>query len=324
MTRISVGKSIFFLIVICLLGVFPLGVGVSIIRLLTSIFMYTVLSQSWNIIGGYTGYISFGNALFFGLGAYTTGVLMLHLHTPFVLSLLASAAVAFGVAFLIGIPILRLKGHYLAVATFGVAEAMREVFNNLRGFSGGGEGLSFPLPPGDIRMVSYQFYYLMLLAAILTMIMAYHVTRRPAGYAMAAIRDDEDVANVMGIHTTKYKILAFCLSALFTGVVGGIFGYWVTFIEPNNVFSIQISVMMVIMVLLGGIGTLWGPVIGAFILEILSDLLISRVVEYHGAVLGFIIIVVVLAAPRGIMEIIKERKKLSFSYFLENIRKYQA
>ena len=324
MTRISVGKSIFFLIVICLLGVFPLGVGVSIIRLLTSIFMYTVLSQSWNIIGGYTGYISFGNALFFGLGAYTTGVLMLHLHTPFVLSLLASAAVAFGVAFLIGIPVLRLKGHYLAVATFGVAEAMREVFNNLRGFSGGGEGLSFPLPPGDIRMVSYQFYYLMLLAAILTMIMAYHVTRRPAGYAMAAIRDDEDVANVMGIHTTKYKILAFCLSALFTGVVGGIFGYWVTFIEPNNVFSIQISVMMVIMVLLGGIGTLWGPVIGAFILEILSDLLISRVVEYHGAVLGFIIIVVVLAAPRGIMEIIKERKKLSFSYFLENIRKYQA
>jgi branched-chain amino acid transport system permease protein len=228
------------------------------------------------------------------------------------------------VAFLIGIPVLRLKGHYLAVATFGVAEAMREVFNNLRGFSGGGEGLSFPLPPGDIRMVSYQFYYLMLLAAILTMIMAYHVTRRPAGYAMAAIRDDEDVANVMGIHTTKYKILAFCLSALFTGVVGGIFGYWVTFIEPNNVFSIQISVMMVIMVLLGGIGTLWGPVIGAFILEILSDLLISRVVEYHGAVLGFIIIVVVLAAPRGIMEIIKERKKLSFSYFLENIRKYQA
>jgi branched-chain amino acid transport system permease protein len=306
------------------MGVFPLQVGVSTIRLLTSIFMYIVLSQSWNIIGGYTGYVSFGNALFFGLGAYTTGILMLRLHTPFVLGLLASGAVAFVIALLIGIPVLRLKGHYLAVATFGVAEAMREVFNNLRGFSGGGEGLSFPLPAGDIRLVSYQFYYLMLLAAILTMIMAYQVTRRPAGYAMVAIRDDEDAANVMGIHTTKYKILAFCLSAIFTGVVGGIFGYWVTFIEPNNVFSIQISVMMVIMVLLGGIGTLWGPVIGAFILEILSDLLISRVVEYHGAVLGFIIIIVVLAAPRGIMEIVKERKKFSLSYFLENIRKYQA
>jgi len=317
-------KAILLLTIVGALGILPIGAGVSTIRLFTSIFMYIVLSQSWNIIGGYTGYVSFGNALFFGLGAYTTGVLMLNLHTPFVLSLLASAAVAFGVAFLIGIPVLRLKGHYLAVATFGVAEAMREVFNNLRGFSGGGEGLSFPLPPGDIRMVSYQFYYLMLVAAILTMIMVHQVTRRSAGYAMAAIRDDEDAANVMGIHTTKYKILAFCLSALFTGVVGGIFGYWVTFIEPNNVFSIQISVMMVIMVLLGGIGTLWGPVIGAFILEILSDLLISRVVEYHGAVLGFIIIVVVLAAPRGIMEIIKERKKLSFSYFLENIRKYQA
>ena len=317
-------KAILLLTIVGALGILPIGAGVSTIRLFTSIFMYIVLSQSWNIIGGYTGYVSFGNALFFGLGAYTTGVLMLNLHTPFVLSLLASAAVAFGVAFLIGIPVLRLKGHYLAVATFGVAEAMREVFNNLRGFSGGGEGLSFPLPPGDMRMVSYQFYYLMLVAAILTMIMVHQVTRRSAGYAMAAIRDDEDAANVMGIHTTKYKILAFCLSALFTGVVGGIFGYWVTFIEPNNVFSIQISVMMVIMVLLGGIGTLWGPVIGAFILEILSDLLISRVVEYHGAVLGFIIIVVVLAAPRGIMEIIKERKKLSFSYFLENIRKYQA
>jgi len=317
-------KNLLFLALICALGVLPLGIGVSTIRILTSVFMYIVLAQSWNIIGGYTGYVSFGNALFFGLGAYTTGILMLRLHTPFVLGLLASSAVAFGAAFLIGIPVLRLKGHYLAVATFGVAEALREVFNNLRKLSGGGEGLSFPLPAGDIRQVSYLFYYIMFILAILTMMMAYYVTRSSAGYAMVAIREDEDAANVMGIHTTKYKTLAFCLSALFTGVAGGAYGYWVTFIEPNNVFSINISVMMVIMVLLGGIGTLWGPVIGAFLLEILSDLLISRILEYHEAVLGFIIILVVLAAPRGVMEIVKDRKKFSLSYFLENIRKYQA
>jgi branched-chain amino acid transport system permease protein len=324
MAQTSARKTFLCLAVIGAMAILPFGIGVSTIRLFTSIFMYIVLAQSWNIIGGYTGYVSFGNALFFGLGAYTTGILMLHLHVPFTLGLVASAAVAFGAALLIGIPVLRLKGHYLAVATFGVAEAMRELFNNLRTLAGGGEGLSYPLPAASIRQVSYEFYYLMLVTAILTMIMAYQIARRPAGYAMMAIRDDEDAASVMGINSTKYKVLAFCLSALFTGVVGGIFGYWVTFIEPNNVFSIQISVMMVIMVLLGGIGTLWGPVIGALILEFLSDLLISRFPEYHGAVLGFIIIIVVVSAPRGLMEIIKDRKKFSCSYFLENIRKYQA
>lgn len=323
MAKTPTRNGIFLLAATCAAAILPLGIGVSTIRLFTSIFMYVVLAQSWNIIGGYTGYVSFGNALFFGLGAYTTGILMLQAHMPFIVGLVASAAVAFCAAFLIGIPVLRLKGHYLAVATFGVAEAMRELFNNLT-LTGGGEGLSYPLPAASIRHVSYEFYYLMLISAILTMVMAYQVARRPAGYAMAAIREDEDAASVMGINPTRYKVLAFCLSALFTGVVGGVFGYWVTFIEPNNVFSIQISVMMVIMVLLGGIGTIWGPVIGAFILEILSDVLIGRFPEYHGAVLGFIIIIVVIAAPKGIMEIIKDRKKLSCSYLLENIRKYQA
>jgi len=280
------------------------------VRLVTYIFMFSVLASALNIITGFTGYAAFGNMVFFGLGAYTTAVLMTKARLPFPLALAGAAAVALVVCVLLGLILLRLKGHYFALATLGAAEAMRQVVDNLTGLTGGGQGITLPPLRGKPFLVNTTFYFLMLVLLILILFVAWRLSKNRLGYALKAIRANEEAAGVMGIDTTRYKIVSWCLSALFTGVAGSVYAYWFSYIDPPTVFDVMWVVKMFVIILIGGAGTVFGPVIGAFILETISELVWSRFINLHLGILGTIIILVVLFMPNGLLSLVGQGRGL--------------
>lgn len=288
------------------------------VRLLTSIFMFAVMAESWNILAGFCGYPSFGNVVFFGLGAYTTCILMVKLHQSFWVGAIAGAILCAIYAIVLGLPILRLKGHYFAVATLGLSEATKELVTNLDKITNGSEGISLPIIPGDVKVIYAAFYYGMFGIMIVTILFTYWMSKRRLGYAFQAIRADEEAALVTGINTTWYKTIAWSVSAFFTGLAGGVYAYWTAFINPEGVFDVAITVKMLIMTFLGGPGTVIGPIIGAFIFEFLSEVVWSTFVNIHAAFLGVLIVLVVIFMPGGFMKLMKG--KLSLSYLLANIR----
>ncbi len=268
----------------------------------TFILMFAVLAQSWNFIGGFTGYSAFGNVAFFGIGAYTTG-LLLQAGQPFWLGLVAGALVAGAFAFLLGLPVLRLKGHYFAIATLGIAEALRELVT-VRDLGGGGGGLmSLPLP----SLAAYvSFFYAFLGLSLLCLLITAWLTRSRFGYALMAIRESEQAAEALGISTYRYKVAAFVLSALPTAIAGGLFAYWATGFDPPTVFNIDISVEMVLLCFLGGAGTVLGPLIGAIAFEFASFQLQISGFSLHNTLLGLSIAVVTILLPQGILMLFQE------------------
>ncbi len=269
------------------------------IRILTSIFMYAALASSLNIISGYAGYTDFGNVVFFGLGAYCTGILSTKFHLPVPLGMLVGVIIPALYAMLLGLPILRLRGHYFAIATIGVMEATRELVINADKLTGGGVGLTLPIPDMLPRQFYALIYYLMFGLLILYVAISYLIQRSRFGYGLRAIKADEEAAEVSGVNTTRYKVLAWTTSAAMTGLVGGLYAYWFTFIQPSDVFNTTITIQYLIMMLTGGAGTLFGPVVGAFLLQLISEVVWSHFLELHLGVLGALIVVVVLFMPRG-------------------------
>ena len=288
------------------------------VRLLTSVFMFAVMAESWNILAGFCGYPSFGNAVFFGLGAYTTCILMVKLHQPFLVGVIAGAILCTIYAIVLGFPILRLKGHYFAIATLGLSEATKELVTNLEKITKGSEGISLPIIPGDVKVIYAAFYFAMFGIMIVTILFTYWMSKRRLGYAFQAIRADEEAALVTGINAAWYKTIAWSASAFFTGLVGGVYAYWTAFINPEGVFNVAITVKMLLMTFLGGPGTVFGPIVGAFIFEFLSELVWSTFVNVHAAFLGVLIVLVVIFMPGGFMKLIKG--KLSLASLLAHIK----
>jgi branched-chain amino acid transport system permease protein len=278
-------------------------------RTLGSVFMFVVLAQGWNLIGGFAGYPSFGNVVFFGLGGYTTAVLMAKAGASFFVTLPAAAAMGLGFAVLMGIPILRLRGHYFAIATLGVAEGMREVVINLPGLTGGGKGITIPAV-GEKATTSYPgntgFYFYFLALAVITMFVVWGVARSRFGYALRAISQDEDAAAAAGINTTRAKVAAFALAGLLTSLAGAIYAYQQVSIYPTPLFSVDITVLMVVMAVLGGAGTVAGPAIGAVTLQYLSEWLRDNFTDYHTFVFGAIIVIAVLMLPMGVVNFARD------------------
>jgi branched-chain amino acid transport system permease protein len=279
-----------------------------VLRLLTLLFAFAVMSGGWNVIGGFTGYADFGAVAFFGLGGYVTGLLMTRLKTPFPLAWLAAGLVCTVFAILIGLLLLRLRGHYFAIATLGVSFALREVIANWPSVTGGGTGISLPI----YQFPNSVFYYIMLglLLGILALTRA--MSRGRLGFGLIAIRENEQAAEVLGINALRYKVTAYTISGLFIGLTGGAYAYWITFIDPGTVFDVGYTVEIITMVVLGGAGSVAGPLIGAFILTIVSEVLNAYVPSLHLAVLGAIIVLVVLLIPNGVVEYLGFKRRLSF------------
>jgi branched-chain amino acid transport system permease protein len=285
------------------------------LRILTHTFMFAVLAQAINIIAGYAGYPAFGNIVFFGLGAYSTGVLMVKFNTTFLPSMIFGVGLCLFFTLIFGLPVLRLKGHYFAIATLGLNEATKALVDNLTGLTGGGMGLSLPLVPGDVETNSRYFYFMFLGTMVLCLFVTHFLMRSRFGYAIRSIRSNERSAEGMGINTTQYKVMAWMISAGFTSIAGSLYAYWMSHIEPAIVFDMAIAIKSFVMFLLGGTGTILGPILGAFILETVSTFAWSHLLNYHLATLGAIIILIVIFMPRGVVFFLKER------FFVSNLIK---
>ena len=288
--------------------------------------MFVALALSWNLIGGYTGYASFGQVVFFGLGGYFAAVTMTHLHWSFWLALPLAGLAAAAYAALIGVPLLRLRGHYFAIATLGVAEGTREIVINLDGLTGGGGGITVPTV-GAAAATKYLgndgFYLVYLVLAVLALLVTGLVSRSKFGFAMRAIHQDEDAAAAVGINTTRTKVLTYALSGLLTGLVGATYAFQQVTIYPERLFDVEITVLMVVMVVIGGSGTVLGPIIGAVALQFLSEWLRQNYTTVHTLLLGAIIIIAVVLLPQGLVNYLREARRNRDYSLLANVRRYR-
>lgn len=295
-------------VAICVLLVMPLFLDNYFMRLATTVIMYCVLAWSWNFIGGFVGYPSFGIAAFFGFGAYTGAVLLVHKVIPFWLSPVCGGVACFVVAAVIGTPILRLRGHYFAVASLSIGEVFREVAMSWTGVTGGGMGINLPPMRPAFGTEPQMFYYSMLALALVTLATTVLVTRSRLGVAFRCIRQNEEAASMIGIDATRAKIIAFALSATFPGAAGALYASWVSYIDPSDVFDILNSVKAPVMVLLGGVGTVIGPAIGALLYLVFEEIVWRSLLQFHAVMLGVIIVGLVLFLPSGFVDVLRRRR----------------
>jgi branched-chain amino acid transport system permease protein len=294
-----------FLILILFAVMAPLKASGYWLRFLTFIFMWIGLAGSLNLLTGYTGYLDFGHVAFFGIGAYMTGSLMVHLGMPFFPAMFIGAILAAVMAVIVGIPTMRLRGAYFAIAMLAFAEAMKQVVMEFDRFTGGGNGLSLPIYTNYLF-----FYYIMFSTVILTIGVTYWFEKSKFGKALMAIREAELAAEVSGVNTFRCKLVAFGISAFIAGIIGGIYAYWMTFLYPGDAFSVLITMRMIIMAFLGGAGTLLGPIIGASFLAAVEEVLWAEFKYSYLIIVGFVVVFVVLVLPRGIVGLVKEKARV--------------
>jgi branched-chain amino acid transport system permease protein len=301
--------------------ILPMIANTAQIRVVTDFFKLAAMASAWNLIGGFTGYASFGQVAFFGLGGYATGYAMVNLGWSFAPALVLGALICVVFALLLGIPILRLKGHYFAIATLGAAEGVKEIFKNIEAVEAN-RGLV--LPP---HFAPEMYYYLTLIFLIVVVASIWAITKTRFGYGLIAIREDEEAADVLGVNTRLYKTAAFVISGLIVGIIGGIHTYHVSYIEPNAGFDVLRTIEMIVMAVIGGAGTVFGPLIGAALIFFSSEYLASlsenlRILPVM--IFGVLLIVSSLFLPRGLMGILSGKQKLSLSSMLENIRSHRV
>jgi len=267
-----------------------------IVSLLATIFVAGVLASSWNLMAGFCGYVSFGHQVFFGVGAYTTAILVTSLKLgseSLWYSVLLGGLVAGGVGFALGYPALKLRGPYFSILTMGVSEIFYVIMVNTPWF-GGAEGLN--LPP----VYTLPKFYLITLVTFVAIYFLFRWLRRSKfGVALSAIRQDEDAAEASGVSTHFYKILAFALSGFFPGIIGGAYVWYITYIDAVAAFDLHIVVQMIAVTMFGGLGTVVGPLIGSVFFTLLSEYLWARMPELYLVVLGIIIVIVIEFLPRG-------------------------
>jgi branched-chain amino acid transport system permease protein len=274
--------------------------------------MYIGLATAWNIMGGYTGYISLGHAGFFGFGSYTLGLLLAKLgvhggYEPFLYVPVAGILTAL-LATLVGWFALRTRAATFVIVTIAFMFMLQLLAENLVGLTGGGAGLAFPNPHWRGDFYNIPFYYAMLTLALVALATSWWIRRSKFGLGLLAIRDDEDKALAVGVPARAFKLTAFVVSATIVGMIGGVYGYYVTFIYPQFVVDPLIGISMVLMVFLGGLGTLAGPVLGALILEPAQ---LSLAYQYGASRLYLVLyasvfLLVILLMPRGIIPSVRD------------------
>lgn len=258
--------------------------------------MYVVLALSWNIISGYTGYINFGHVLFYGVGSYASAILVADYGWNWIPTLIVSGGVAVFVAIVLGFPVLRLKGPYFAIAMLGAAESFRILATVWDGVTHGGEGISLPNVENSLST-----YYAMMVLMVATIVVSYWIGHSRFGVRLNAIREDEVAAAANGINTTLYKLTAFALSGFFAAIAGGIQANKTLYIDPDTEFFILITITMKLMAMLGGKGTVIGPIIGAVVLYSFQEVVWIQLPQAHLIAFGIFLILVARFMPRGLV-----------------------
>ena len=275
--------------------------------------MYAALASAWNIVGGYSGYISLGQAAFFGIGAYAIGIIFTHIsigdgYRPFYVLPLVGIGVAI-VSVPMGWIAYRTRAATFAIVTITLLFLGQQFAFNLRSVTGGSQGIAIPTPNFPVASYNIPFYLAMLSVLALSMLVSWLVRRSKLGLALFAIRDDEDRARGLGVQTSFAKLTSFALSAGLVAMAGGVWAYYLSFIYPQFAIDPLVTIGMVLMVYLGGRGTIWGPVIGAFILVPAQKYLAYRLGASDLYLVGYssVFLIVILLLPRGILPSLTDR-----------------
>jgi branched-chain amino acid transport system permease protein len=271
-----------------------------VITILITVAIYAILAHSLNIITGHAGQISLGHAAFFGIGAYTSALLYTEASLPFWLSVPLAAVIAGVIGALLGIPCLRVRDDFLAITTMGINFVVEAVFLYIP-FFGGAMGIGgINLPDWFGREMSKPEYFILILVVFgLLLLVDYKLGRSWIGLAWASIREDEQAAEAMGVDVVRFKVLAFILGSMIAGLAGGFYAHFLTFIMPQN-FGFPMSIVVLSMVVFGGIGTRWGPLLGALILGVLPEL--SRpIMEYRTFLYGLLLMFMMRFQPDGLL-----------------------
>jgi len=304
-----------WLILIVVLGVslIPVATGQPTQREnLFLMLMVIVLASSVNIIMGYTGYVSFGHIVFFGLGGYIAFYLMQTFQVHFVLAALIAGLGASLVALLLGIPVLRLRGSYFGLATIGINEAMRAFVNNFEPW-GGAVGMFFNYAVydayGGAKNAGQLAYYAMVIVTLLTLATSFIIKKSKFGLSLMAIREDQDAAQVLGIDPVRAKVTAYTISAFFPALAGAIFFFKNGIIEPGPAFDLTRSIEALVMVMLGGYGTITGPIIGAVVYDRLRSYLITSPTfsNFHLFIAGALLLLIILFVTAGVVGWLRQR-----------------
>ena len=277
-----------------------IGLRGNVIRLVLITCFWVATSLAWNLVGGVTGQVSFGFAVFYGLGAYTAAILINEGVNPYPAFVVGGLVAMLG-SVLIGIPTFRLRGPYFAIATIGVNEAVRIVVSNLDA-TGGASGYRL-LETGRFNQVEH--YYTALGIATLAFLTSWYVMHSSFGLALRAVREDEDAAADVGVHPFRVKLAVHALAAFLTGMTGGAFARYAAYIHPDGVFSFATSISILLMSVIGGLGTLLGPVIGAVVYSIVQEEMVVNFPQFHLLLYGALLILIVLFEPGGLVGLVR-------------------
>jgi len=283
--------------VVLVLGLLPIVLDLSPYdhNLLTLAFLMIAGALAWNWMGGFVGQVSFGHAAFFGIGGFVAARLVLSAGLPEPVAWIAGGLVA-GVLSLGAHPMLRLRGPYFAIATIGVGEASRVLFTYWEDFTGGASGLSMPIDP----ILKYQLYWWGLGLAGIVAAASWLLRHSPLGLQLLAIKADVEAAADVGVSATFYQDLVFCLSAAIVGLTGGLYASYFGYIEPSDVFGFDRSIGFVLMTVIGGVGTVFGPVLGAVVFVLLRQYLLASYPQLYLGLYGLLLILIILFEPLGL------------------------
>ena len=290
------GAFVRLLLVAMLIAAAPFVVSPYQLSLLLLVFMYIALACSWNLIGGYTGYFTFGHVAYFGIGAYSSSLLIADAGLHWLAATALGAAVAALGALVVGFPSLRVKGPAFVILTLAFSQVLRIAVHLADQWTGGGRGLSLASNQSLLPV-----YFAFAFAAVAATWGMWAIDRSAFGRKLKAIRDDEFAAEAVGIDTRAEKLKAFVLSAVLPGFCGGVYAWYLSYINPEEAFSLRINVSMIVMVLLGGAGTVFGPLLGAVLVFGVSELLWAHFPTLHQLVFGLVLVALVLFAPDGLL-----------------------
>lgn len=290
------------LIVLLLLSILPLvGLSTYMMHIIILVVMWASIGMAWNLLGGYCGQVSFGHAAYFGVGAYTAGILYRTFHVSPWWGMPLSILVVTAFSFLLGLIVLRLRGPFFALSTLAMGEVMRVSAENTVWLTGGNMGIMLKERTWVDKI---GYYYIILLVAALIFLLVHKLIASKLGYYFVAIREDQDAAESLGINTTLYKTIALCVSGALTGVAGAFYTNYMGYIDPHVVFALHdISIVSIMIVMVGGVATFWGPFIGAIIMVLLAELIrtIPGLGLAYQTLFGMLLIVIIIFLPNGIV-----------------------
>ena len=299
--------QVFYGLIVLALFLLPLFIhNQYVIHLGIMTFLFITIAIGWNILGGYTGQISFGHASFFGIGAYTTAILWLRLGMPPLLTIPLGGLLAAVFGIIWGYPLLRLRGYFFAIATIGVGEATRVLASFWESLTGGSSGLTLPVPKVFSKV---PFYYEMLIIAFLVFLLSVWIYNSKFGLGLFAIKDDIDASETLGINTPLYKIMALAVSGFIVGIGGSFYAQYIFYVEPGDVFSFEKSVNLILINIVGGVGTIFGPVFGALIFLVLQEFVLVLFPNLHLLVYGLLLVLIIIYQPNGLAGLIAYVKR---------------